>query len=536
MLKVSVILFVALTITSAQPNVTTDIESFSVTNLQSVTPKTLPPSSTKLPEKDEKSDIKLSSTSKPVDKSESIVSPPINKDELVAPDPDPLPDPLKDTDKLDVKKPTPPPPSPKPTVTLEKSVPAIDGNVTTNSLLGDDQPLITNLHSHPPSADGTVFTEKDTPIQDWPKNMTDAITSTSPTSVSEVDQKPDPALKLRLLLYTRKHPNIGVPLTSGNLSTMTSLVYYKPDQPTRFIIHSSFDGPESSTWMKEMKNRLLNIEDSNVVLVDWSSGASSTMADQRLSAVRMVGIEISRVIRDLKDAHGTKARSVHLIAHGFGTFAADVVGRQVSGLGRISALDPGGPNFDALTIDGRLDKSDAEFVDVIHTDGHNTSTVASSLYHRGSQLPLGDVDFYPNGGSYQPGCSLQGFEDLVTRPIGEGVRRFVACHHYRAVDYYLESILPSSNQCIQIAYQCSNYTDFLEGKCFKCNWNKLGHACVQMGFRADHELEYLKKDDPPRKLYLSTNRRTPYCGKSSCLVSYSDYTLVVSTNSVSLRN
>lgn len=37
-------------------------------------------------------------------------------------------------------------------------------------------------------------------------------------------------------------------------------------------------------------------------------------------------------------------------------------------MGRITALDPAGPYFTAVDIRVRLDPSDAEFVDVIHTD------------------------------------------------------------------------------------------------------------------------------------------------------------------------
>jgi Lipase len=44
----------------------------------------------------------------------------------------------------------------------------------------------------------------------------------------------------------------------------------------------------------------------------------------------------------------------------------------------------------------QLDKSDADFVDVIHTCGG----------FLGFARPLGHVDFYPNGGSFvQPGCA-----------------------------------------------------------------------------------------------------------------------------------
>ena len=39
-----------------------------------------------------------------------------------------------------------------------------------------------------------------------------------------------------------------------------------------------------------------------------------------------------------------------------------------------------------------MDKSDADFVDVIHTDKE-----------LGLQEEVGDIDFYPNGGKSQPG-------------------------------------------------------------------------------------------------------------------------------------
>ncbi|KAH9384359.1 hypothetical protein HPB48_026366 [Haemaphysalis longicornis] len=47
-----------------------------------------------------------------------------------------------------------------------------------------------------------------------------------------------------------------------------------------------------------------------------------------------------------------------------------------------------------------LSRHDAKFVDVIHTNMGDIKTLQLGL--RGTQ---GHVDFYPNGGDYQPGCS-----------------------------------------------------------------------------------------------------------------------------------
>lgn len=58
-------------------------------------------------------------------------------------------------------------------------------------------------------------------------------------------------------------------------------------------------------------------------------------------------------------------------------------------IGRITGLDPALPGFqDTTNPNQKLDPSDAQFVDVIHTCsgllGHNRN--------------LGHADFYPNGG------------------------------------------------------------------------------------------------------------------------------------------
>lgn len=62
-------------------------------------------------------------------------------------------------------------------------------------------------------------------------------------------------------------------------------------------------------------------------------------------------------------------------------------------------MDPAGPFFDNTHPAVRLDPSDAEFVDCIHTDGSSIFSLGL-----GTPEPMGHVDFYPNGGYHQPGC------------------------------------------------------------------------------------------------------------------------------------
>ena len=60
----------------------------------------------------------------------------------------------------------------------------------------------------------------------------------------------------------------------------------------------------------------------------------------------------------------------------------------------LSGLDPAGLYFITDPTSFRLDESDAQYVDVIHTDAGVVGTTLAS----------GHTDFWPNGGSSQPGC------------------------------------------------------------------------------------------------------------------------------------
>ena len=63
-------------------------------------------------------------------------------------------------------------------------------------------------------------------------------------------------------------------------------------------------------------------------------------------------------------------------------------------------MEPAKPYFDIVDIEHRIQSTDGQFVDVIHTNSGN-------LWDGGLSFPepLGQVDFYPNGGDHQPGCA-----------------------------------------------------------------------------------------------------------------------------------
>lgn len=61
---------------------------------------------------------------------------------------------------------------------------------------------------------------------------------------------------------------------------------------------------------------------------------------------------------------------------------------------RITGLDPAMPGFSTVSNENKLDPSDGDFVDVLHTNAFLQGVVQQS----------GHVDFYMNGGVFQPGC------------------------------------------------------------------------------------------------------------------------------------
>lgn len=91
-------------------------------------------------------------------------------------------------------------------------------------------------------------------------------------------------------------------------------------------------------------------------------------------------------------------------------------------LSTLIALDPALPLFGDVSDENRIDPSDAEYVDVIHTAGGESSRIKASTIN-GTKLespralafiePRGHADFYVNGGRNQPGCGMDFFGILI---------------------------------------------------------------------------------------------------------------------------
>ncbi|KAG8516041.1 Lipase member H, partial [Galemys pyrenaicus] len=125
-------------------------------------------------------------------------------------------------------------------------------------------------------------------------------------------------------------------------------------------------------------------------------------------------------------------------------------------------------------------------------------SLACSLPALGYKEPLGNIDFYPNGGLDQPGCP---------KTIFAGMEYF-KCDHQRSVYLYLSSL---RENCSIAAYPCDSYRDYRNGQCVTCG---IPHkeSCPLLGYYADNWKDYLRQKDPPMtKAFFDTAEKEPYC-------------------------
>ena len=243
--------------------------------------------------------------------------------------------------------------------------------------------------------------------------------------------------------------------------------------------------------MWEMRDAHLAKEDVNVIAVNWEKGADSVNYQQSVANTRVVGALIGEFMKELHSATGASYSSMHLIGHSLGAHVAGYAGEWVPGTGRITGLDPAGPSFEDEDIRVRLDPSDANFVDVIHTDAENLLKLGF-----GTDKPMGHADFYPNGGADQPGCTDAILKHLLALLDSfDAAKASVACNHVRAIYLFTESI---GSSCSFQAYPCSSEEDYKDGNCKSCS-----SGCATMGYNADPTAH--------GTFYLSTTSSAPYC-------------------------
>ncbi|KAI5636393.1 lipase domain-containing protein [Phthorimaea operculella] len=301
-------------------------------------------------------------------------------------------------------------------------------------------------------------------------------------------------------VYEMRSALMAVPLLAVSASNMSAAWgwaarAFDANKPTRVIVHG-FGSNCDNVWVYEMRSALMAVEECNVVCVDWEGGATMPNYLRAAANTRLVGKQLALLLLGLAEHIDLRFEDVHLIGFSLGAHVAGFAGSELRNISRITGLDPAGPLFEFQDPRARLDRSDAKFVDVIHSNGE--TLILGGL---GAAQPLGHVDFYPNGGRVQHGCSnlfVGAVSDLVLPWAAASPEGRSLCNHRRAYKFFTDSVSP---KCHFPAFPCQDYDTFLEGKCFPCGPDR---RCGNMGYYADRSLGR-------GQLYLLTREEEPFC-------------------------
>ncbi|XP_058058545.1 pancreatic lipase-related protein 3-like [Anopheles bellator] len=225
----------------------------------------------------------------------------------------------------------------------------------------------------------------------------------------------DSSANVSFHLFSRQNPTASQSLVPTEESLRES--YFNGSKPTRVIVHG-FCNCEHSAFCNNVKDALLYANDVNIITIDWSNAGG--LLDYVLLRLRLdqVARSMAEFIDFLDNSTELELSELSLIGHSLGAHLAGLSGKRLTSgkAGAIFGLDPAGPLFSSADPSARLASTDADYVEVIHTNGG-----ALGLYD-----PIGTADFYPNGGKHQPGCLPWIFG--------------ISCSHGRAWELYAESV------------------------------------------------------------------------------------------------
>ncbi|XP_037903872.1 lipase member H-B-like isoform X2 [Hermetia illucens] len=233
-----------------------------------------------------------------------------------------------------------------------------------------------------------------------------------------------------------------------------------------------------ASYNKVVINAYQSRQDHNVIALDWSVGPKPSYFNDSIPHMEKTGTLVAEVLMQMSVA-GLDLDKLHIVGHSLGAQMAGLIGRIIKQsmhgklvIKRISGLDPAYPGFYGEEIQG-LSSADAEFVDIIHTDGGFLGVPGS----------IGTADFFPNGGNApQPGC--------WKTPVIVHV-----CSHARAWFLWAESVANKNPQKF-LAVRAKSWDDFKINKIEETNSNFIMGINCPPGISGE--------------FYLQTNSKAPF--------------------------
>ncbi|XP_053613129.1 lipase member H-A-like [Plodia interpunctella] len=220
---------------------------------------------------------------------------------------------------------------------------------------------------------------------------------------------------------------------------------------------------------KQMGYNVLILEIINFMTQEWPIAARAMMG---------VGDQVGEMLARLKrhqpkfDPKKLEITGISLGGQTMGFIAKSYYNRTGVKISRLTGMDCAGPCFRNRGPEGRVDESDADFVDLILT---NIDTY-------GMAAPVGHVNIYVNGGEYQPGDGYW----MSCGPF---------CSHSRSVPLQMLSLLyPDSF----IAIKCDSVQDARDGNCY----DRKPMETITLGPKMDRNARGI--------YYLATSSQLPY--------------------------
>ncbi|XP_030022432.2 lipase member I-like [Manduca sexta] len=195
-------------------------------------------------------------------------------------------------------------------------------------------------------------------------------------------------------LFTRQNRNNRQVIVNGQINTLRNS-NFRASRPTKVIVHG-WRNSGTSPMNPQITEAFLNIQDCNVIVVDWSRLAGNVNYNTAAAGVPSVGQHLGNFLVWVFNNMGGNWNQLHLVGFSLGAHIVGVAGRTAGRRpGRVTGLDPAGPGWG--NNNNRLSNNAGNHVEAIHTDGRIA----------GIMNPVGDADFYPNGGmNPQPGCAV----------------------------------------------------------------------------------------------------------------------------------
>ncbi|XP_048524804.1 phospholipase A1 member A isoform X2 [Dendroctonus ponderosae] len=194
--------------------------------------------------------------------------------------------------------------------------------------------------------------------------------------------------EVQFVLFTRENAPYGLdPQFNGSFNESG----FNFENPTKIITHGFMSSIKYDVFML-IKNAFLETGAYNVIGMDWSALCHVEYASA-MHGAKIAGKQLGDFLNWLT-SNGVNLSDIHIIGHSLGAHVAGI-GADVVQDGRVARItDPAGPGYGDIKEELKLDPQDAMLVDVVHT----------FMKVIGTARPSGHVDFYPNGGKYQPGC------------------------------------------------------------------------------------------------------------------------------------